>query len=231
MSNDRIAQSDQALVMIILRQLFYLQQLRLVLAAFLLNIVLNGALLAMLVYFIKHPTHPLYFATDQLGRLVIDPPLNQPNMSVEEVSAWMVNAVQVAYSYDFMNYRKQLQSAQKYFTDYGWRQYLKGLESSNNLLALTGHKMVVSAKVVAKPKLVIQGMMGNRYAWKFEMPMLVTYLEPPYEDKGKFSNPLVVTVTIIRQKLLESDHGLGIVQLIANLAVDMNATNMNKPGG
>jgi intracellular multiplication protein IcmL len=231
MTTERSSPRDNALVKVFLRQIFYLQQLRLVLGAVLLNILLIVSLLAMLWYFIKHPVHPLYFATDKVGRLLVDPPLSQPNMSLDEVTNWVVNAVQVTYSYDFVNYRKQLQGSQKYFTDYGWRQYMKGLEVSNNLLALTEHKMIVSAKVVAKPKLLIQGILGSRYAWKFEMPVLVTYLEPPYEDKNKFSNPLIVSVTVERQKLLESDHGLGIVQLIANLAIGVNPENMTSPGG
>lgn len=218
MSNERTALQDNALIMIVLRQLFYLQQFRLVVGALLLNILLNISLVGMLTYFIKHPVHPVYFSTDSIGRLLVDTPLRRPNMSMNDVTAWVTKAVEAAYSYDFVNYRKQFQSAQKYFTDYGWRQYMKSLEASNNLLALNQHKMVVSAKVVAAPKVVVQGIMGNSYAWAFEMPMLVTYWEPPYEEKNKYSNPLLVSVTVVRQKLFESDHGLGIVQIIANIA-------------
>lgn len=219
MADEGSSQLDSALVMVALRQAFYLQQLRLVALAVILNILLIAALIGMLVYFVKHPVHPVYFATDKVGRLMVDPPLSQPNMNVEDVSNWVTHAVEKAYSYDYVNYRQQLQSAQRYFTDYGWKQYMKGLQSSNNLLALTEHKMVVMAKVVSKPKLLIQGILGNRFAYRFEMPVLVTYLESPFDEKNKFSNPLIVSVTVERQKLLESDHGLGIVQLIANLAI------------
>lgn len=231
MTTERTPNSTNALVLIFLRQEFYLQQLRLVLGAVLLNLLLIFVLVGMLIYFLKHPVHPIYFATDKVGRLMVEPPLNEPNMSLGEVSAWTVNAVQNAYSYDFMNYREQLQGSQKYFTDYGWRQYMKGLQQSNNLLALTTHKMIVVAKVVAPPKLLIQGILGGHYAWKFEMPVLVSYYQSPYDDKTKFSNPLLVTVVVERQKLLESDHGLGIVQIIATLAIGTQPQEMNTPGG
>lgn len=231
MTTERAPQSSDALVMIFLRQSFYLQQLRMILGAVLLNLTLILVLLGMFIYFLKHPVHPIYFATDKIGRLMVEPPLNSPNMSFSEVTAWTVNAVQAAYSYDFMNYRSQLQGAQKYFTDFGWRQYMKGLQASNNLLALTEHKMIVSAKVVAPPRLLIQGILGNRYAWKFEMPVLVTYYEPPYDEKTKFSNPLLVTVVVERQRLLESDHGLGIVQIIAALAIGNSPQAINPQGG
>ena len=218
MATVQAPESNKALALIFLRQVFYLQQLRLV-------------LVGMLTYFLKHPVHPIYFATDKIGRLMVEPPLNEPNMSLGEVSAWAVNAIQSSYSYDFLNYRSQLQGSQKYFTDFGWRQYMKGLQQSNNLLALAEHKMIVIAKVVAPPRLLIQGILGDRYAWKFEMPVLVTYYESPYDDKTKFSNPLLVTVVVERQKLLESDHGLGIVQSIATLAIGTQPQEMTTPGG
>lgn len=221
---------DNALAMIAMRQMFYLQQLRLIFAAVLLQLLLVAGLIGMLVYFLKHPTHPIYFATDKVGRLMIDPPLNQPNMPIDAVSNWVITAVEAAYGYDFVNYRQELQDAEKYFTDYGWKNYMKGLESSNNLLALTQRKLIASAKVVAKPKVIIQGILGSRYAWKFEMPILVTYSQPPYDEKSKFSNPLIVTVTVVRQKLSESESGLGIVQIIANLAISSPQPNISAPG-
>lgn len=225
--SERAVLSDDALVMIVLRQLFYLQQFRLVCVALLLNIFLIISLISMLTYFIKHPVHPIYFSTDHLGRLLVDTPLSQPNMPVDAVGAWVAKAVEAAYSYDFVNYRKQFQGAQKYFTDFGWKQYMKGLDASNNLLALTQHKLVVSAKVVAQPKVVVQGILNKNYAWKFEMPVLVTYWESPYDDKSKYSNPLMVSVTVIHQRLLESDHGLGIVQMIAEVAGTNPAVSVN----
>jgi hypothetical protein len=174
----------------------------------------------MLVYIVKHPPRPLYFATDDAGRFIMDIPLTQPNMTTADVSAWVVNAVQAAYSYDFMNYHAQLQDAQKFFTDYGWRQYMKGLEASNNLLALTSRKQVAIARVVGEPKLVVEGPVGKAqiYGWKFQMQVLATYLMPPaYDDKSKFTNPLIVTVIVERQNILSSFNGLGIVQMVAAL--------------
>jgi len=231
MANEEDTKQSNALVMIFLRQAFYLQQLRLALGAVLLNLVLIAVLLGMLVYFVKHPVHPIYFATDNVGHLMVEPPVSQPNMNLPDVMNWAAHAVEQAYTYDFMNYREQFQAAQKYFTDFGWRQYMKGLQASNNLLALDEHKMIVVAKVVAQPQVLIQGILGSRYAYKFQMPMLVTYYEPPYDEKTKFSNPLVVTVIVERQKLSESDNGLGIVQLIAGLAIGNQQQQMNSQGG
>jgi intracellular multiplication protein IcmL len=177
-------------------------------------------LTGMLVYVIKDPPGPVYFATDEAGKFILDVPVQQPNMTTDAVAAWVTAAIEAAYSYDYVNYRAELQEAQKYFTDYGWRTYLKGLESSNNLVALNDRHQVVTAHVIAPPILLIEGPLGKAaiYAWKFQVPVLVTYLMPPsYDDKTKFSNPLLITVIVERQDVLSSYKGLGIVQMVAEL--------------
>lgn len=212
---------QDALKLILLRNEFYRKKYYFVVGIFFLCLMLIGMLSGVLGYLVKHPPKPLYFATDDAGRFLLDIPLQQPNMTNDEVMAWVVEAVQAAYSYDYRNYHTQLQNAQRYFTDYGWRSYMKGLQASNNLLALTNRKQVVVAKVLPTPELIVEGPLGGAraYAWKFKMQMLVTYLMPPtYDDKSKIMNPLIVTVVVQRQNLLSSYKGLGIVQLIAELA-------------
>ncbi|MEO8400701.1 MAG: DotI/IcmL/TraM family protein [Gammaproteobacteria bacterium] len=209
---------EDALVLVHLRNIFYQKKFRYALGIFLLSLTVNIVLLGIIIYLVKNPTEPLYFPSDKVGRLLQDIPVEQPNMSIQDVSAWAIEAVQAAYSYDFVNYHAQLQDAQKYFTTYGWQNYMKALGVSNNFRALTQRKFVVVAKVVGDPKLITQGILGGASAWKFEMPMLVSYLSPPFNDKSRFDNPLIVTVVVQRQDLLQSYRGLGILQLIANIA-------------
>ncbi|MDR3478909.1 MAG: DotI/IcmL/TraM family protein [Gammaproteobacteria bacterium] len=210
--------SDDALVMIFTRNEFYRRKYRLIVGVAALGIFVIMVLAGMLFYLVKNPRHPLYFVTDGAGRFIQEIPVQRPNMSVDDVLAWSQDAVEAAFSYDFMNYRSQLQNAQKYFTDFGWRSYMKGLQDSNNLLALTERKFVVIAKVVAPPKLLAQGPIGKTaiYGYKIEMPVLVSYLKAPlYDEKSRIQNPLLVTVIVERQDLLSSYKGLGIVQMIA----------------
>lgn len=95
---------------------------------------------------------------------------------------------------------------------------MKSLAASNNIKALTQRQFVIIAKVIAPPKLLLEGKIGSAQAWEFQMPVLVTYLMPPFNDKSKFSNPLMVTVTVRRQDVLQSYKGLVVTQLIANIA-------------
>lgn len=209
-------QRDDALVLVYTRNSFYRKKYHVALGVSVLALLVIAILIGAVAYLIKAPPSPLYFVTDNAGRLIQDPPLSQPNMTDEAVGQWVKAAVEAAYTYDFNNYRGQLQAAQKYFTDYGWRNYMKGLQASDNLVALTQRKWVVTAQVVGEPKLLATTYLGKAgvYAWKFEMPLLVSYYRPPYDDKSRIQNPLVITVIVARQSVLSSYQGLGIMQMI-----------------
>jgi intracellular multiplication protein IcmL len=211
-------EKKDALVMVLERNIFYKRLHYLVLAALALSIMVIGILTWIVLFLLSNPSHPLYFATDHVGRLVHIVPVNIPNMKNEDVMAWSIEAVQSAYSYDYINYRAQLQNAQKYFTNYGWSKYMSALSASNNLLALTQRKMIVLANVVGTPKILTEGRLSGAYAWKIQMPVLVTYFYPPYDDKSQFSNALQVNLIVQRQLALQGYKGLGIVQLIGSIA-------------
>lgn len=222
---------DDALMMIYLRNQFYKKKYYLAIGVYLLSLIVVGVLVSVVIYLVKNPTSPLYFITDPVSRLVQDVPVESPNMTTDEVANWTVEAIEAAYSYDFVNYRTQLQSAQRYFTDYGWYTYMNGLKASNNLLALSQRKFVIIAKVVEKPKLIVEGVLAGKYAWKFQLPMLVTYLAPPFDSKSSFQNPLMLTVVVQRQSILTSYRGLGIVQMIGNLVFTPTQNLAAPPSG
>lgn len=222
--------TDDPVALVHLRNEFYRHKYNVTLGIYFLSLLCIVILVCSLYYLARHPTKPLYFATDSVGRLLPEVSLDSPSMTTQQVSDWVVQALQDTYSYDFVNYRAQLQNAQKYFTAYGWSQYMKGLQQSDNLLALSRYKYVIIAKVASTPVLLNQGLLGGHYAWKFQMPVLITYLEPPYDGKTGFQNPLLVTVIVQRQELLTSYQGLGILQMIGVLQTNPNAApNLTTP--
>lgn len=222
-----------ALLLVFTRNRYYRRQYFLALGAFALSLLVIIILMGVFVFIKRNPTHPLYFATDSVGRLIQVVPVNQPNMSVDDVTNWVVEAVETTYSYDYVNFHYQLQSAQKYFTNYGWSNYIKALNASNNIVALRERRMIVITKVVDTPKILAQGILSGAYAWKFEMPILETYWLPPYDDKSKFTNPLTVTLIVQRQPILQSYKGIGIVQIIGAMAAGSNQPQelSNTPSG
>ncbi len=210
--------TQSAIEAVITRNLFYRRLHYYALAVLLIAIIVIGIMISVLFYITRNSTHPLYFATDNVGRLIKIVPVSQPNMSDDDVIAWVIEAVQAAYSYDYVNYRAQLQSAQKYFTEYGWNNYMAALKASNNLVALTQTKLVFDAHVVEKPVVIKRGIIPsmNTFAWRIQMPLLISYKKPPYADS--INNSIFVTVVVRRQPILQSYKGLGIVQMIAQSA-------------
>lgn len=206
--------NEDAVVLVQLRNQFYKNKYRIALAIYSLCLIAIVMLISLLVYVTRNPTRPLYFLTDSVGRLMPEVPVTVPGMTNEAAAAWAVQAIEAAYSYNYVNYRAQLQDAQKYFTEYGWRNYMTGLTASNNLLAVTERKMIFIAKAVGPPKLLNEGVLGGAYSWRFQVPLLVNFLEAPY-DKPTFSNAYSVSVVIQRQKFQQSYKGLAIIQMIA----------------
>ncbi len=207
--------ANDALVLVFSRNAFYKRLHYLALAAFFLALLVIVFLLLTLNYLYRNPTHPIYFATDDVGRLIYIVPVNTPNMSQDDVTAWVIEAVVAVNSYDFINYHSQLQGAQKYFTDYGWSKYMLALKASNNLLGVINYKEIVTAQVVDPgPKILKAGILGGAYAWQYQMPLLVTHSRPPYDGSNSFNNSYVVTVVVQRRPILQGNKGLGIVQLV-----------------
>lgn len=203
----------------IARNTFYRRRYLIALGVFFLFLTVIAILSGMLIYIYTTPTKPVYFATDPVGRLEDVIPIDRPNMDDDQVKEWAIDAVQHAYSYDFVNYRAQLQWTQKYFSTFGWEKFMSALTGSNNLEAITKRKLVVVARVVDEPIVKVKGIVGTgSYAWKLEMPLLVTYWMPPYDEKSNFSNSLKISVIIQREPILQSYKGLGILQIVGSAA-------------
>lgn len=214
---------NNALELVFLRNAFYKRLYYLVLSAFCLSFILIGVLIYILSYMLRNPTEPLYFATDEIGRLIKVIPVNVPNISDKELFDWTIKAIEETFSIDYINYRRQLQTAQKYFTNYGWKQYMRAFTASNNLIAVTERKFVVIAQAVSEPKIKRRGLLGGAYAWEIEMPMLFSYLQPPaYDNQTKIVNPVTVSVIVQRQPILQSYKGLGILQVVATYPATIN---------
>ncbi|MBV9575098.1 MAG: DotI/IcmL/TraM family protein [Gammaproteobacteria bacterium] len=209
--------SNDALVLVFLRNAFYRRLHYLALAVFGLCILVIVILISLLVYLNSNPTKPIYFATDNVSRLIQVVPVTTPTISKEELMSWTIEAVEAANSYDYVSYRSQLQNAEKYFTSYGWKQYLKALRTSDDLVGLTARKWLVSTRVIEEPKIIGERLLGGAYAWKLEMPILKTYANPPAYDAASSSiYRYTVSVIVQRQPTLQGYKGLGIVQMLYN---------------
>lgn len=195
-----------ALELIVMRNMFYRDNYRRALFALLLLIVINLGLLMAVIYKIMNPPPPQYFATTADGRMINWHPLNDPVVTDDFVLQWSVNAVEKAFSQDYIHWRQQLQEASNYFTPEGWRYFLQSLKQSNNLDTLTNLKMVSDASVTGAPQILQKAVVDGVYAWKIQMPILVSY-----SNLNKtIPMPMKITLIVLRVPVEQSPDRIAI---------------------
>jgi intracellular multiplication protein IcmL len=200
--------------MVVHRNKFYVDQFR---SAVKLNFVLAAALVLSLClngYLAISRPEPRYFATTADGRLFEMAPLDQPNLSHDALFDWASRAAVKPYVFDFKNYREQIQAASKNFTSTGWKDYLDAMQQSNLLQLVTSKQLVVSATPASSPILVNEGTVAGKYAWKVQVPIVVTYSGG--SDRTSQNQNLMVTMVIIRVPTIDSPTGIGINQYIVS---------------
>ena len=203
---------EDALQIVTLRNEFYRDNYRKVVAALLVSFFIILILAGALFYIVTNPPAPRYFATTNDGRILPLIPFDRPNLSNSAVLEWANTAAAATYSYNFINYRQALQQAADYFTAEGKQMFFNAIKSSNNLTAVIAKKLIVSAVATGVPVVLEQGVMLGRYTWKVQIPMLITF-----QSASQFSQQSVtVTMVIVRVSTLESPRGIGIAQFIVS---------------
>jgi len=206
--------AEDALTAVTLRNNFYRDGQRKIIVVLLISMLANFALASMLIYLLTHPPAPKYFATTINGRITPLFALDEPNQSDSAVLQWANTAAIAAYTYNFVNYRTELQAASSFFTPEGWAQFLQALQDSNNLDAVKAKKLIVSAVATRAPIILQEGLLNGVYAWRVQMPLLVTY-----QSASEFNQQNnVVTMLITRISTLNSPRGIGISQFVVGPA-------------
>ncbi|MDF1645978.1 MAG: type IVB secretion system apparatus protein IcmL/DotI [Legionellaceae bacterium] len=207
--------AEDALTAVKLRNKFYRDGQRKVIFILLLSIIVNFLMISLLVYLLTHPPTPKYFATSINGRITPLFALDEPNQSDSAVLQWTNQAAIAAFTYNFVNYRTELQASSGFFTSAGWTQFLNALEDSNNLDAVKAKKLIVSAVATSAPIILQKGLLNGRYSWRVQMPILVTY-----QSASEFSQQRnVVTILVTRISTLNSPRGIGISQFVVGPAM------------
>lgn len=206
--------AEDALTVVQLRNKFYKDSQRKVMLTLLIALLVNIILASLLVYMITHPPAPKYFATSINGRITPLFPLNEPNQSDSAVLQWANQAAIAAFTYNFVNYRDELQASSGFFTPEGWDQFLSALQQSNNLDAVKAKKLIVSAVATRAPIILQKGVLNGSFSWRVQMPILVTY-----QSASEFTQQNnVVTMLITRVSTLNSPRGIGISQFVVGPA-------------
>lgn len=173
--------------------------------------LLGGAIAGVLYQLATIPL-PIFTALDSQGKSLGLTPFEEPNLLADTIVEWASKAAVVAYTFDFYNYKKQIEVARPYFTSGGWEDYLSSV--SNLLSTIVEKQLTVSGVVAGSPVISNQGPIpGRGYAWRVQIPFLVSYSTG--EAKAQ---PIIkyfyVMITIIRIPTTTNPQGIGIDQFV-----------------
>ncbi len=201
---------DDVLELVKLRNNFYRDNYRRAIVAVLLCILIIFVLIGAIYLLYSQKPEPKYFATTADGRILPLVPINLPYKTDPEILQWAANAALVSNSYDFVNYRKQLQDAAQFFTPAGWVSYMQALQQSNNLIGVKEGHIILTSTPTGAPQILDRGLISGAYYWKIGLPLLLSYTGQSLAQTQK----VYVTMTILRVSTLDNPTGIGIAQMV-----------------
>jgi intracellular multiplication protein IcmL len=167
-------------------------------------------LMAMLIlYQVSHRALPVFSAVTpgkQQMELIAS---TEPNLLAATLIRWASKAAVAAYTFDFVNYQKQIALARPYFTPTGWEDYQASISSL--IATITQNQLFVNGVVSGTPVISNQGELpGRGYTWRVQIPFLVTYQSAEITSKASY----MVMITIVRVPTTENPTGIGIDQFV-----------------
>lgn len=188
---------------------FYCNHYHHVIMGVMLSIVILIGMVSLVFYQMLHRPLPIFFAMQANGEKMQLRPYDQPNLLPDTILRWASKAATVAYTFDFVNYNKEIQVARPYFTEDGWQDYLS---SVNNLIQrVVQGQLFVNGVVAGTPVIGNQGPLpGKGYVWRIQIPFLVTYQSANTTTKRNY----LVTLSIVRVPTQVNPQGIGIDQFV-----------------
>ena len=203
---------NDALNVVKLRYEFYRDGYRSILGLVIISVIVNSMLAYSVYYMASNPQPARYFATSPDGHIIPIKPLNEAVYATAEILAWSTNLAITAYSYDYVNYRTDLQSLASSFTSEGWSNFLTALKGSRMLDTVMSQKLVMKAEPTGAPIVQQQGVLNHRYAWKITIPMLITLTG----TNNNIQQIVKVDMLIQRVSLVNNPKGVAVSSFIAS---------------
>ena len=188
---------------------FYRDHYHHVLIALILTIFLLIVGVGVVLYQTLHRPLPAYHAMQASGEKMRLEPYKEPNLLPETILRWASKAAITVYTFDFVNYKKELAAARPYFTEAGWADFVTSLNDVVNRVAK--NQLFVNGVVDGTPVISNEGPMpGKGYVWRIQIPFLVTYQAAQALNKQHF----IVVITIVRVPTTVNPQGIGIDQFV-----------------
>ncbi|MDR3492493.1 MAG: DotI/IcmL/TraM family protein [Gammaproteobacteria bacterium] len=187
------------------KNIFYRDYFEKVIIILMISIAIGLLVACFVLYQVFHRPLPRFNAVapdeQRMGLLSY----NEPNLLPNTILTWASKAAVAAYTFDFVNYDKEMLVAKPYFTEAGWEAYQAAV--ANVITRITKGQLFVNGVVAGPPVIANQGdLPGSGYSWRVQIPFLVTYQSA---EESKTSNFLVV-LRIVKVPTEINPDGIGI---------------------
>lgn len=164
-----------------------------------------------IVYLATRPVEQRYFTTDPQGNIRPLTALSKPMPATDQVLNWTAMAVTRGYTLSFARYKQQFDEVRSNFTSDGWVSFEDAVTRAGLIETLVKSQLVSTAVIREAPVIVAQGLVGDAYGWRIQVPISVTFQSANVRE----SRQSMIEVTVVRVPETQNPAGLGIAQLIS----------------
>jgi intracellular multiplication protein IcmL len=188
---------------------FYRESYQLVIYVLIAFMIITIFMAFLVLYQVTHRPLPTFTAiTPDAKRLELSASY-EPNLLPTTLTKWARKAAVASYTFDFVNYKQQLELARPFYTINGWN----GFENSvlPLLNTITQNQIIVNGVVLKPPVISNQGdYPGQGYTWRIQIPFLVIYQAAESSTRNNYT----VILSIVRVPTHINPAGIGIDQFI-----------------
>lgn len=133
-----------------------------------------------------------------------------PHQSLDNVSGWLLTALNTIYGVGFDNIEQKIVDSEYYFTPEGYTSYLKALTTSNFKEDIIRKKLKVTLLATQSPVLINGGSVADIEFWRLRVPVLISYLG----GKEVVTSQKMIEVLVVRVPAYKNEKGLAISEFI-----------------
>lgn len=165
--------------------------------------------LAFVLYQVYNRPLPQFNAIQPDNKKMILIPYKEPNQLPDTILRWASKAATTAYTFDFLNYNRQISAARIFFTNDGWQSYLNSVSGLIN--RIVAGQLFVNGVVSGTPVISNQGELPRAgYSWRVQIPFLVTWQSANQIRRDNYT----VVLMIVKVPTNVNPAGIGIDQFI-----------------
>jgi intracellular multiplication protein IcmL len=167
--------SDEEMQIVGLRDDFYRDSFKKVLAIVLGAFLVAMSVAALATYYAMSKPWPVAFAVGPQWQVQPPVSISRPFVSKADLLQWTSDVVPALFTMDFLNYDAEIAALARNFTANGWHIYQNQLKNFAAKDVVIQNHTFISAKATDVPAIVNRGLLSGRYAWLITLPLEITY--------------------------------------------------------